>query len=105
MGLRYMFVNLGNVGAIDGTLFEKSYRVKPEGFLFDFLDHFTDNIKMEEESRAGRRKQQVNFNDDLEHMLYAFGDSKKPEQDTVDALQEYLVFFMDKIIEKSLGRA
>ena len=60
---------------------------------------------MEEESRAGRRKQLVNFNDDLTHMLYAFGDSKKPEQDTVDALQEYLIFFLDKVIEKSLGRA
>jgi len=34
---------------------------------------------MEEESKAGRKKQLVNFNDDLAHMLYAFGDSKKPE--------------------------
>lgn len=60
---------------------------------------------MEDENKGTRRRQKVSFTDDLSLMLYAFGDSKSPSNETIDALEEYLLYFFDKVIGKALGRA
>lgn len=51
-----------------------------------------------------RKKQKDTFNEDLSKILFAFGDSKEPREETVKALEEYMLFFLDKLITKIKDR-
>lgn len=59
---------------------------------------------MDEGSKIGRRKQKVSFSEDLAHMLYAFGDVKSPNMDTINDLEEYLLYFIEEIVSRAMSR-
>ena len=59
---------------------------------------------MEDNAKIGRRKQKVSFTEDLAHMLYAFGDVKSPHIDTINDLEEYLFYFVHKIVTAAMRR-
>jgi hypothetical protein len=48
--------------------------------------------------QAMRRKQRDNFSEDLAKLLFAFGDARKPKAETIRVLEEYMLFFLDKLI-------
>lgn len=52
----------------------------------------------------GRKKQRVNFKDDLKTIMYAFGDVKHPERDSLELLEEYMLSFVSKIVDKGIKR-
>ena len=63
----------------------------------------------EEEGREHvRRREKIGFQEDLKKLLFGFGDSKEPKEETIRATEEYLVYFLDKLVEnvqEKTGRA
>ena len=55
---------------------------------------------MDDESRPvlPKKRQKDKFYEDLSKLLFAFGDSHKPKDETVKVLEEYLLFYIDKLI-------
>lgn len=51
-----------------------------------------------------RKKVKDTFAEDLTKLLFAFGDSKDPKPETVKVLEEYLYFFIDKLVQQILER-
>ena len=49
---------------------------------------------------GARKKQKDTFTDDLSQILFAYGDNKIPKDETVKVLEEYLLFFLDKLMTK-----
>jgi len=55
-----------------------------------------ENIKKEKDKKKGVQK--VNFQDEIKRILFAFGDSENPNDETIEALEEYLFDFLDKLL-------
>lgn len=56
--------------------------------------------ELDTKQQSARRKQRDSFAEDLGKLLFAFGDSKEPKEETIKALEEYLLFFLDKLVTK-----
>lgn len=59
---------------------------------------------MQESSGPGRKKQKVSFTDDLKVLMYAFGDVKHPEQESIELLEEYMLNFISLLVDKGIKR-
>jgi Transcription initiation factor IID, 18kD subunit len=51
-----------------------------------------------------RKKQKDSFTEDIAKLLFAFGDSKDPKAETVKVTEEYLLFFIDKLVAHILEK-
>lgn len=51
-----------------------------------------------------RKKQKDSFADDIAKLLFAFGDSRDPKAETVKVAEEYLLFFIDKLVAHILEK-
>ena len=58
----------------------------------------------DDENRVGRRRQKITFKDDLKTLMFAFGDVQNPEEESLEALEQYLFYFVNLIVEKGLNR-
>ena len=59
-----------------------------------------DGDEQETRTPGMRKKQRDTFSEDLTKILFAFGDHKQPREETVKVLEEYLLFFLDKLVSK-----
>lgn len=61
---------------------------------------------MDDESRPTlpKKRQKDKVYEDLQKLLFAFGDAYKPKDETVKVLEEYLLFYIDKLITSIQSR-
>lgn len=57
-----------------------------------------------EQTGPGRKKQKVSFKEDLKTLMYAFGDVKYPDAESLELLEEYMLNFVNLMVEKGIKR-
>jgi transcription initiation factor TFIID subunit 13 len=60
--------------------------------------------KEKEDQQVGRRRQKITFKDDLKTLMFAFGDVKNPNEETIEILEEYLLYFLNTMVQKCINR-
>lgn len=58
----------------------------------------------QDQTGPGRKKQKVSFREDLKTLMYAFGDVKHPLSESADVLEEYMLSFINQLVEKGVKR-